>query len=104
MAMTEKPNVILAPISKFELGNSIPQIIQLVHYFKQSPKIRQIFIWCSAKNIRDKKLIPFLLYLANIEVWLKNETDLQILTKRNTGSVTRKVSKSNLKEQKSIAS
>lgn len=31
--------------------------------------------------------------MANIEVYFKNEHDASILTKRNTGSVTRKVSK-----------
>lgn len=93
--ITEKPNVVIAPVSKLELCNSVPDIINLVHYLKQSPKIKQAFVWCSIKNIRDEKLIPFLQYLANIEVILKNESDLQILTKRSTGAVTRKVSSNN---------
>lgn len=87
----EKPNVILAPVSKLELDNSITDIVNLVHYLKQSNRVKQIFIWCSAKNIRDEKLIPFLQYMANIEVSFRNESELQVLTKRNTGTVTRKV-------------
>lgn len=92
LTMTEKPNVVLAPVSKLALSNSVPDIINLIHYLKQCPKIKQIFIWCSVKNIRDDKLIPFLQYLANIEVVMRTDSDLQILTKRNTGTVTRKVS------------
>lgn len=89
---SEKPNVLLAPVSKLALCNSVPDIIKLVHYLKQSTKIRQIFMWCSTKNIQDDKIIPFLQYLADIEVVLKTDSHLQMLTKRNTGSVSRKVS------------
>lgn len=92
LATTDKPNVLLAPVSKLELGNTVPDIVNLVHYLKQNPKIKQIFIWCSWKNIRDDKIIPFLRYMSNIVVVLKNESEASILTKRNTGSVTRKVS------------
>lgn len=91
LAMSEKPNVLLAPVSKLALCNSVRDIIHLVHDLKQNSKIRQIFMWCSIKNIRDDALIPFLQYLADIEVVFKTESHLQILTKRNTGSVSRKV-------------
>lgn len=87
----EKTNVILAPISKLELDNSITDIVNLVHYLKLNTKVKQIFIWCSTKNIRNVKLIPFLQYMANTEVFFRNESELQVLTKRNTGTVTRKV-------------
>lgn len=100
LSTTEKPNVILTTVAKLELSNSIPNIVNLVHYLKQSTKVKQVFIWCSTKNIRDNKLIPFLQYMANIEVTLKNESELQILTKRNTGSVTRKVNINMLKSRK----
>lgn len=92
LSTTEKPNIVLASVAKLELSNSVTEIVNLVHHLKQNRQIKQIFIWCSRKNIRDDKLIPFLQYLANIEVVLKNESELHILTKRNTGSVTRKVS------------
>lgn len=92
IATTEKPNVILASVSRLELGNSVHDVIRLVHFLKQNTKIGQIFIWCSRKNIQDDKIIPFLQYLASIEVIFKDESNLQIFTKRHTGSVTRKVS------------
>lgn len=95
LAATEKPNVLLAPVSKLALCNSVPDIIKVVHYLKQSTKIRQIFMWCSTKTIQDDKIIPFLQYLADIEVVLRTESHLQILTKRNTGSISRKVSENN---------
>lgn len=91
LSTVEKPNILIVPIAKLELSNSVTEIVNLVHYFKQNRQIKQVFIWCSRKNIRDEKLIPFLQYLANIEVVLKNESEMHILTKRNTGTVTRKV-------------
>lgn len=92
LSTVEKSNVVLATVAKLELSNGVTEIVNLVHYFKQNRQIKQVFIWCSRKNIRDEKLIPFLQYLANIEVVLKNESEMHILTKRNTGTVTRKVS------------
>ncbi|XP_055316983.1 elongator complex protein 5 isoform X1 [Sitodiplosis mosellana] len=86
----EKANVILAPVSKLQLNNSITEIVNLVQHLKHHVKVKQIFIWCSTKNIRDDKLIPFLQYMSNIEVFLRDESELQILTKRNTGTITRK--------------
>ncbi|XP_031632919.1 uncharacterized protein LOC116346824 [Contarinia nasturtii] len=91
LATAEKSNIVLPPIAKLQLTNSIADIVQLVHYLKQCSKVKQIFIWCSTKNIKDEKVIPFLQYMANIEVFLNNASELQILTKRNTGSITRKV-------------
>lgn len=101
-ATTEKPNVLLAPVSKLELANTVPDIVNLVHYLKQSAQVKQIFIWCSQKNIQDDKLIPFLRYMSNIVVSFKNETEASILTKRNTGSITRKVNIVVLDEMKRI--
>lgn len=96
LTTSEKTNVILASVSRLELNNSVRDIIRIVQFLRQNTKIGQIFVWCSRKNVRDEKIIPFLQYLANIEVTLNDESNLQIFTKRNTGSVTRKVSQNNL--------
>ncbi|XP_055316984.1 elongator complex protein 5 isoform X2 [Sitodiplosis mosellana] len=63
----EKANVILAPVSKLQLNNSITEIVNLVQHLKHHVK-----------------------YMSNIEVFLRDESELQILTKRNTGTITRK--------------
>lgn len=91
IATTEKTNVILEAVSRLGLSNCVRNIISVVQFLKQNSKIGQIFIWCSRKNIHDEKIIPFLQYLANVEVTLRDQSNLQIFTKRNTGSVTRKV-------------
>lgn len=88
----EKANVILAPVSKLQLDNSITDIVHLVQHLKQHTKVKQIFVWCSTKSIHDDKTIPFLQYMSDIEVFLRNESELQVLTKRHTGHITRKVS------------
>lgn len=88
---TEKSNVILDVISKLECGLSVAEIIKLIRNIKRSSKTKQLFVWCSVKNVVDKKLIPFLTYMADVIVTFKNQHHLSVLIKRNTGSVSKKV-------------
>lgn len=90
-AVPNKSNVILENILKLELNYSIRDIVQLIHKLKLNSNVKQIFGWATAKPIQDEKLIPFLAYLADIVVTIQNENTLNILTKRTTGSVFRKV-------------
>lgn len=89
--MPKKSNVILANLSKLELNYSLRNVVHLIHKLKKSQNTKQIFGWAAAKHIRDGKLIPFVEYLADIVVTFHDDHTLNILTKRNTGSVFRKV-------------
>lgn len=89
--LTERSNVLLATASQLNLDYTIPDIVKLIHSLRQSTKCRQLFVWASIKNVSDPKLIPFLEHMADVVVLLKDAKHLSILTKKITGSVTRKV-------------
>lgn len=90
-AMTQKSNVILANVSKLEMNYSIRDIVQLIDKLKKSKNVKQCFGWIAAKHIRDAKIIPFLEYMADIVITIQDEHTLNVLTKRSTGSVFKKV-------------
>lgn len=90
-AVPHKSNVILANVSRLEMNYSIRDIVQLIDKLKKSQNVKQCFGWIAAKHIRDGKVIPFLDYMADIVVTIQDEQTLNILTKRNTGSVFKKV-------------
>lgn len=90
-AVPQKSNVILANVSKLEMNYSIRDIIQLVDKLKKSQNVKQCFGWIAAKHIQDGKIMAFLEYMADIVVTIQDEHTLNILTKRSTGSVFKKV-------------
>lgn len=90
--LTEKSNIILPPLSILAQQNKLPSLIKSIHQIKTNSKTKQIFVWATVKNIHDKKVIPFVEYLADIVVTLRDEKTLTILTKKSSGSVTKKVS------------
>lgn len=87
----EKSTIILRAISRLELVYKIPDIIRLIHSIKRHSKTKQLFVWCSVTNIMDKKLIPFIAYMADIIVTLNSGNHLNVLTKRSTGSTSTRV-------------
>lgn len=89
--LPERSNVLLATASQLSLEYTIPDIIKLIHSLRQSTKCRQLHMWASVKNISDPKLIPFLEHMADVVVLLKDPKHLSVLTKKITGSVSRKV-------------
>lgn len=94
-AVPKKTNVILGNISKLELNWSVSNIVQLVHSLKKCQNLKQTLAWASVKHIQDGKLIPFLHYMADIVITFQDERTLNVLTKRSSGSVFRKVCKLN---------
>lgn len=89
--MPQKSNVILANVTKLEMNYSVRDIVQLIDKLKKSQNVQQCFGWIAAKHIRDGKIIPFLEYMADIVVTIQNEHTLNVLTKRSTGAVFKKV-------------
>lgn len=89
--LLEKSNVLLLPLSQLSQEYAIQDIVQLIHNTKKSSNAKQIFLWASTKNILDRKLVPFMEYLADIVVNFKNDKYLTVLTKKISGSVSRKV-------------
>lgn len=89
--LPDRSNVLLPTASQLNLDYTIPDIVKLVHSLRQSTKCRQLFVWASVKNVSDPKLIPFLEHMADIVVMLKDLKHLSVLTKKSTGSVSRKV-------------
>lgn len=90
-AVPLKSNIILPNISKLEMNYSIRDIVQLIDKLKKSQNVKQCFGWIAAKQIRDGKIKPFLEYMADIVVTIQDEHTLNVLTKRITGSVFKKV-------------
>lgn len=89
--LPEKSNVILSTVSCIAVQHTISDLIKLVHSLKQCSKTKQLFAWATVKNISDRKIIPFLEHMADVIVTLEDRKHLTILTKKITGSVSRKV-------------
>lgn len=95
-SLKEKTNVLLPPLSRLTQEYPLPDIIQLVHNIRKCSNARQLFLWASVKNIADRKAIPFMEHMADIVVSLKNDKHLSVLTKKSSGSVSRKVYRVNI--------
>lgn len=89
--LKEKSSIVLRAISRLEKIYTVPEIIWLLNGIKRHPKTKQLFVWCSVSNILDKKLIPFIAYMADIVVTLKSENHLTVLAKRSSGSASSRV-------------
>lgn len=87
----EKSNVILEPISKLIQHYEIPEIIRLVHSLNKNPKVKQIFGWLTISNVLDQRITSYLEHMADLVVTLKDSQYLTVLTKKASGSVSRKV-------------
>lgn len=89
----EKANVVFSSLAAMEQQHSLDVIFQTIHTIKAHPKTKQLFVWCSVKNIKDSRLVPFVEHMADVVVTLMDKKTLTILVKRSSGSVTRKVGK-----------
>lgn len=91
LAIKERCSIVLRPISRLELVYKVPEIIRLVNGIKRHQKTKQLFVWCSVASIMEKRLIPFIAYMADIVVTLKADRHLTVMTKRSTGSASMRV-------------
>lgn len=89
--LTEKSNVLLAPISTLLQHHKIASIIKLIHSLKTSKRSKQVFTWATLKNIKDKTIVAFLEHMADVVVTISSKKTLAILIKKHSGSITRKV-------------
>lgn len=86
-----KCNIVLPPLSWLIQQNKLSAVIRSIQRIKTSPKTKQLFVWATVKNIGDGKVVPFVEHLADIVVNIRDKKTLTILTKRSSGSVTKKV-------------
>lgn len=88
------PNIefylLLPPLSKVILTNSIEEVIGSIKRAKENPKVQQVFQWVTLKNIQHPFVVQFVAHLADIILTFENEGHLNILTKKGGGSVSRK--------------
>lgn len=87
----EKSNVILPPLAVITQQHKLVTVIQAIHTIRSNAKTKQMFVWATVKNIHDKKVIPFVEHMADVIVTLLDKKTLTILTKRSSGSVSKKV-------------
>lgn len=85
-----EPTVLL-PVSELSQLYHASAIFQLLRALKRNPKIRQIFVWATFSSTSNEVLIPFLEHMANVVITLKDPVNLSVLTKKNGGSVVKKV-------------
>ena len=90
MDLSDSANIIL-PIAELSESYKLSSIFHLVNNYKKNPKIKQIFLWASVKNISNDILIPYLDHMANVIVTIKDRNNLSVLIKKPGGSVTKKV-------------
>lgn len=88
----EKSNIILKPISKISQHYEIPEIIKLIHRIKKNRNVKQIFGWLTISNVLDDRITTYLEHMADLVVTLKDSQYLSVLTKKASGSISKKVS------------
>lgn len=88
--VTNKAYLVLPPLSKLILSDAVEAIIDTIKQAKNNSNIQQLFIWVTLKNIQHHFIVPFVVHLADIVLTFDNERNLNILTKKSSGSVTRK--------------
>ncbi|KAJ6641856.1 hypothetical protein Bhyg_06801 [Pseudolycoriella hygida] len=79
------------PLAEMCQTYNISEVFQLIHRHKTKQTIKQMFGWASVKNIEAEFLIPYLEYLANVVVTIKDSVNLSIVTRKSSGSVTKKL-------------
>lgn len=82
---------VLLPVAELSHLYHASAIFQLIHAIKRNPKIRQIYVWATVLSISNDVLVPFLEHMANVVVTLKDVVNLSVLTKKSSGSVSKKV-------------
>lgn len=71
----------------YKIGN----IFKLIHLHKSQQTAKQIIGWASVKNVECDFHVPYLEHLANVVVTIKDSVNLSIVSRKLTGTVTKKL-------------
>lgn len=95
----DKSVVILPPASRLFQQFFASDIFKMIHKLKNSPSVKQVFLWLTLPNFPEHDHLPeFVEHMADIVVKLQTRTELELLIRKSTGSVTRKPYQYELKE------
>lgn len=79
------------PLAELCQTYGISEIFKLIHHHKTKQTVKQLFGWASVKNIEMEFPIPYFEYLANVVVTIKDSVNLSIISRKASGSVTKKL-------------
>lgn len=79
------------PLAELCQTYNISDIFKLIHRHKTKTTIKQMFGWISVKNVESEFHIPYMEYLANVVVTIKDSVNLSIVSRKTSGSVTKKL-------------
>lgn len=67
------------------------EIFKLIHRHKSKQTVKQLFGWISVKNVPSEFHVPYLEYLANVVVTIKDSVNLSVVSRKPTGSVAKRL-------------
>ncbi|KAG4077539.1 hypothetical protein HA402_002966 [Bradysia odoriphaga] len=79
------------PLAELCQTYKICDIFKLIHRHKSQQTAKQIIGWVSVKNVESDFHVPYFEYLANVVVTIKDSVNLSIVSRKSTGSVTKKL-------------
>lgn len=96
---TDKSVVILPPASRLFQQFFASDIFKMIQKLKNAPSVKQVFLWLSIPNFLEHDHLPeFVEHMADIVVRLQSKSELELLTRKSTGSVTKKQYQYEIKE------
>lgn len=71
----------------------------MIQKLKNAPSVKQVFLWLSIPNFPEHDHLPeFVEHMADVVVRLQSKSELELLTRKSTGSVTKKQYQYEIKE------
>lgn len=96
---SDKSVVVLPPASRLFQQYSASDVFKMIQKLKNSPNVKQIFLWLSMANFPEHDHLPeFVEHMADIVVKLHTKSELELLIRKTTGSVTKKQYQYEIKE------
>lgn len=83
--------ILYLPLAELCQTYKIDEIFKLIHRHKADTTLKQMFGWISAKTVQSDFHVPYFEYLANVVVTIKDSVNLSIVSRKTTGSVTKKL-------------
>lgn len=88
---SQPDKVLYLPLAELCQTYKICDIFKLIHHHKTKQTIKQLLGWVSVKNVESEFHVPYLEYLANVVITIKDSVNLSIVSRKATGSVTKKL-------------
>lgn len=71
----------------------------MIHKLKTCPNVKQVFLWLTMANFPEHDHLPeFVEHMSDVVVKLQTKSELELLIRKATGSVTRKQYQWEIKE------